>query len=50
MRDSQGGGELDSTEGVHRHCINNSPSFLSCIGKKTKEGCDRGSEVKTVHN
>jgi len=23
---------------------------LSCIGKRTKEGCDRGSEVDTVHS
>jgi len=30
--------------------MKNTPSFLSCIGKKTKEGCDRGSEVETVHN
>jgi len=29
--------------------MKNSPSFLSCIGKSTKEGCDRGSEVETVH-
>jgi len=25
-------------------------SFSSCIGKRTKEGCDRGSEVETVHS
>jgi len=25
-------------------------SVLSCIGKRTKEGCDRGSEVETVHS
>jgi len=29
-------------------CMKNSPSVLSCIGKRTREGCDRGSEVKTV--
>jgi len=28
----------------------NSPSVLSFIGKRTREGCDRGSEVGTVHN
>jgi len=50
MRDSQGGGESDPAEGVCRHCIKNSPSFLSCISKRTKEGCDRGSEVETVHS
>jgi len=30
---------------VRRLCMKNSPSFLSCIGKRTKEGCDCGSEV-----
>jgi len=30
--------------------MKNSPSVLSCIGKRTKEGCDRGSEVGTVHS
>jgi len=24
--------------------------FFSCVGKRTREGCDRGSEVRTVHN
>jgi len=38
MRDNPGGGELDPTEGVHRRCMKNSPSVLSCIGKRTKEG------------
>jgi len=50
MRDSQGGGELDPAEDVRRRCMENSPSFLSCICKRTKEGCDRGSEVETVHS
>jgi len=40
MRDSQGGGESDPAEGVHRRCMKNFPSVLSCIGKRTKEGCD----------
>jgi len=35
----------DPAEGV---C--NSPSVLSCIGKRTREGYDRGSEVGTVHS
>jgi len=30
--------------------MKNSPSFLSCIGKRTNEGCDCGSEVETVHS
>jgi len=50
MRDSQGRGESYPTEGVRRCCIKNSPSVLSCIGKRTRESCDRGSEVGTVHN
>jgi len=40
--------ELDLAEGVCRRCKNNSPSLLSCIGKRTKEG--RGSEFGTVHS
>jgi len=39
-----------SCRGVCRRCKNNSPSVLSCIGKRTKESCDRGSEVKIVHS
>jgi len=33
-------------------CMKNSPSVLSCIpvGKKTSEGCDRGSDIGTVHS
>jgi len=50
MRDSQGGGESDPTEGVCRGCMKNSPSVLSCIGKRIREGCDRGSKVGTVHS
>jgi len=50
MWDSQGGGESDPAEGVHRCCIKNYFSFLSCIGKRTKEACDRGSEVETIYS
>jgi len=50
MRDSHGGGESDPAEGVRRRCTKKSPSVLSSIGKRTKEDCDRGSEVETVHN
>jgi len=48
MRDSQGEGESDPAEGVSTRCMNNSTYVLSCIGKKTREGYDRGSEVGTV--
>jgi len=50
VRDSQGGRESYPTEGVRRRCMKNSPSVISCIGKRTKEGCDRGSEVGIVHS
>jgi len=48
MRDSQGGGESDPAECVRRRCKKNSPYVLTCISKRTREGCDRGSEVGTV--
>jgi len=50
MRDNPAKGESDPAEGDRRHCMKNSPSVLSCIGKRTKEGCDRGSEVGAVHS
>jgi len=50
MRDNPEEGELDPTEDVRRRCKKNSPSVLSCIGKRTREGCDHGSEVGTVHS
>jgi len=48
MRDNPGG--EDPADDVHRRCKKNSPSVLSCTGKRTREGCDRGSEVGTVHS
>jgi len=48
--DNPGGGESDPAKGVHRRCMKNSPSVLSCIGKRTIEGCDHGSEVGTAHS
>jgi len=50
MRNIPEGGELDTADDVCRRCKKNSSSGLSCIGKRTREGCDRGSEVGTVHN
>jgi len=50
MRDNSEGGELDPAEGVRRRCRKNFPSVLSCIGKRKREGCDRGSEVGTVQS
>jgi len=49
MRDNQEGGELDPADDVRRRCKKNS-SVLSYIGEGTREGCDRGSEVGTVHS
>jgi len=49
MRDNPKVGELDPAEGVRKRCKNTS-SILSCIGKRKKEGCDRGSEVGTVQS
>jgi len=49
MWDNPGEGELDPGEGFRRHC-KNSLSILFCIGKRTREGCDHGSEVETVNS
>jgi len=52
MRDNPGGGELKLAEGVRRRCKKNFPSVLFCIGtvKRTREGCNRGSEVGTFYS
>jgi len=50
MRDNPEGSELDPADDVRRRYKKNSPSVLSCIGKRTRKGCDRGSEVWTVHS
>jgi len=43
-------GELDPAVGVCKRCKKNSTSVLSCICKRTREGCDSSSEVGTVHS
>jgi len=48
MQDNPDGGELDPANDVRRCCKKNSSFVLSCIDKRTKEGCDGGSEVRTV--
>jgi len=50
MRYSLVGGDLDPVEDVRKRCKKNYPSVLSYIDKRTREGCDRGSEVGTVHS
>jgi len=49
MQDNPGGDALDSAEGVRRLCKKKS-SVLSCLDKRTREGCDRGSKVGTLHS
>jgi len=50
MWDSQDGGGPDPAIDDRRPSKKNSPSVLSCIDKRTKEGCDRGSVDGMVHN
>jgi len=50
MLDNPGEGKSYLAEGVRRRCMKNSPSVLSCIGKRARKGCDCGSEVGTVHS
>jgi len=50
MQDNPERGELDATDDVDRHWKKNSPSFAPCIGKRTKEDCDSGSEIGRVYN
>jgi len=50
MRDNPKGGEVDPAEGVCKRCKKNSPSVLYCIGKRTREGYDRGNKIGTVHS
>jgi len=51
MRDNPGGeGKLDPAKGIRRRCKKNSPSVSSYRGKRTREGCDRGRKVGTVHS
>jgi len=47
--DNPKGGELDLAVDGRTRCKKNS-SVLSCIDKRTKEGCDRDSAIRTVHN
>jgi len=37
-------GELDPAVDDHKSCKKNSLFILSCIGKRTKQGCDSGSK------
>jgi len=48
MWENPEGGELDLAEGVRR--LQEEFFRLSCIGKRTRECCDRGSEVGTANS
>jgi len=50
MRNNPEGGELYTADDVRKLCKKNSPSVLSCISKRAREGCDQGSEVGAVHS
>jgi len=50
MRENPEGGESDPAEGVRRRCKKNYPFVLSCVGKRTREGCNRGSEVGAFYS
>jgi len=50
MSDNPERGSLDPAVDIRRCCKKNCSSVLSYIGKRTKEGCDCGSEVGTVHS
>jgi len=50
MRDNPERDELDPAVNIAGAARRISPSVLSCINEKTKEGCYRGSEVGTFHS
>jgi len=50
MRGNPEEGELDPAVDDRRSCRKKSPSILMCLDKRTKEGCDLGSEVGTFHS
>jgi len=49
MQDNPERGELDPAVDIRRRYKKNSSSVISCR-KRTKESCDRGSEMWTVHS
>jgi len=50
MRYNPEGDELDPAVDLCKRCKNNSHSVVSCMDKRTKEGCDHGSEVSIIHS
>jgi len=49
MKDNPEGGELDLADDAASATRRILPTVSSCIDKRTKEDCDRGSKVGTVH-
>jgi len=45
MRGNPGGDELNPARGVRRRCKKKSSFVLSCIGRRTRKGCNHGCEV-----
>jgi len=45
MQDNPGGGDLDPADDVRRK---NFSSVLSCIDKKTEEGCDQSGQFTAI--
>jgi len=50
MQDNPEGGEIDLAVVVRRRCKKNFLSVLSCVGKRTTDDCDHGSEGGTFHS
>jgi len=50
VREIPEGGELNPAKGVRMRCKKNFPSVLFCIGKRSREDCNHGNEVGTVHS
>jgi len=48
LQDNSEGAEPDPADCARRRCKKNSPFIVSRIGRKAREGCDRGSVVGTV--
>jgi len=48
MQDNPEGGKLGPAVDNRRRCKKNLFPVLACIDERTKEGCNRGSEIRTA--
>jgi len=48
MLDNPEGGESDPADDIRRRCKENFPSVLSCIRKRTREGCDQERVMRKI--